>query len=182
MDNDSLIKKKLVKAYRNARLKIDYAGLYSEEKGNQLIADRLVQDNPFMVGRLGAVEMHCASRWMNGEHYSDKEMDQALYAAGIFPNDSRTIDKFCEIYTDSLKSCDVLGVWEVEGEKKAIRKYCPQAKLIPSRSIEPYYYENPWSVKLKGKKLLVIHPFSKTIENQFKNRTLLFDHAGGGTA
>ena len=42
-------------------------------------------------------------------------------------------------------------------------------------TLEPYLHDNPWSEALAGKKILVIHPFNKTIENQYHNkRTLLF--------
>lgn len=171
MDNDNVLKKMLVKLYRNTKLKIDYAGmnLTTEEAGNALISEKLRSDKPFMVGRFGAVEMHCVSRWMHNEHCTEAEKEQALYAAGIFPNDDGTLEKFCQIYTDAMKECDVLGVWEVTSEKEAVKKYCPQAILIPSRSIESYYYKNPWSMELKEKKLLVIHPFTNTIKGQLEH-------------
>lgn len=180
MDNDNALKKKLVKLYRGTKLKIDYAGmnLTSEDGGNDLIAQLLKSYSPFMVGRFGAVEMHCVSRWMHGDKCTDAEKEQALYAAGIFPKDDATIERFCKVYTDAMKECDVLGVWEVTGEKEAVKKFCPKARVIPSRSIEPYYYENPWSMELKGKKLLVVHPFKRTIEKQFIRRTLLFERGG----
>jgi len=44
------------------------------------------------------------------------------------------------------------------------------------KSIEPYYFDNPWSKALKEKKVLVIHPFAETIEKQFKNRERLFEN------
>ncbi len=177
MDNDRALKKKLVKIYKEMKLKFDYSNmsLATEDGGNKIIAEMLNSDLPFMVGRFGAVEMHCVSRWMHGGKCTETEKEQALYAAGIFPNDDATIERFCKVYTDAMKECDVLGVWEITGEKKAIKKFCLQPKLIPMVSIEPYYYDNPWSMELKGKKLLVVHPFKKTIEKQFNRRTLLFE-------
>lgn len=172
MDNDLKVKKVCVSLYRKARLKLDYLGmnLLNEEEGNALIGQMLQSNTSFMVGRFGAVEMHCVYKWMNKKPYSEQERNQALYAAGIFPNIDATLDRFCEIYTQSMKQCDCLGVWEVTGEKNAIKKYIPTAKLVPSRSIEPYYYENPWSAYLKGKKVLIIHPFVETIKKQLKHR------------
>lgn len=177
MDNDNALKKKLVKLYRNTKLKIDYAGmnLTTEEGGNNLIAEKLRSNKPFMVGRFGAVEMHCVSRQMHGEKCTEVEKEQALYAAGIFPNDDGTIERFCEVYTDAMKECDALGVWKVTSEKEAVKKYCPNVSLIPSRSIEPYYYENPWSMELKGKRLLVIHPFTNTIKGQLEHLELVWE-------
>lgn len=42
--------------------------------------------------------------------------------------------------------------------------------------LEPYRYQNnPWSAALEGKRVLVVHPFAKTIESQYKRRTDLFN-------
>lgn len=172
MDNDSAIKKRFVQLYRKVRLNIDYLGmnLVTEQRGNELIAERLSKNVPFMVGRFGAVEMHCVSKWMQGKTCSKEEKEQALYAAGIFPNDDRTIGAFCEIYTEAMKQCDLLGVWEVTGEKKIIKKFCNNPVLMPSRAIEPYYYDRPWSAALAHKKVLIVHPFIGSIKAQIDCR------------
>lgn len=172
MDNDNLIKKQLVKLYRNTRLKLDYAGmgLLTEVQGNECIKRFVNSDAQFMLGRFGAVEMHCVSRWMSGQNCTEEERNQALYAAGIFPSDQSTINRFCEVYSEAIKSADILGVWEVPGEKKAINRFCPHAKLIPSRSIEPYYFDAPWSAALDRKKVLIVHPFIESIAGQLQRR------------
>jgi hypothetical protein len=42
-------------------------------------------------------------------------------------------------------------------------------------NLEPYLQEFPWSIALKDKKVLVIHPFNETIESQYHlNRENLF--------
>ena len=99
MDNDSTIKKKIVQTYRAVRQKLDYFGMnyVTEQAGHQKIASLLEANIPFMVGRLGAVEMRCVSKWMKGVACSNSEKDQALYAAGIFPNTDSTISHFCKI-------------------------------------------------------------------------------------
>lgn len=177
MDNDNALKKKLVKLYRDTKLKIDYTGmkLLSEEGGNKRIKQLTSGQTSFMVGRFGAVEMHCVSRWMAGENCTQEERNQALYAAGIFPNDQVTINKFCEVYTGAMKMVDVLGVWEVTGEKKAIKKYCSKIELIPSRAIEPYYFPDPWSAALEGKRVLVLHPFVESIKKQIGQREKIWE-------
>lgn len=172
MDNDNMIKKQLVKLYRNTRLKLDYAGmgLLTEAQGNECIKRFVNGDAPFLLGRFGAVEMHCVSRWMSGQKCTEEERNQAFYAAGIFPNDQSTINHFCEVYSESIKCVDILGVWEVTGEKKAIKRYCSHARLIPSRSIEPYYFDAPWSAALDRKKVLIVHPFIGSIVGQLQRR------------
>ena len=172
MDNDSTIKKKIVQTYRAVRQKLDYFGMnyVTEQAGHQKIASLLEANIPFMVGRLGAVEMRCVSKWMKGVACSNSEKDQALYAAGIFPNTDSTISHFCKIYTDAMRYCDLIGVWEVVGEKRAISRYCNNPILIPSRAIEPYYHDTPWSSHLEEKKVLIVHPFVQSIQNQLAQR------------
>ena len=57
MDNDNMVKKQLVKLYRNTRLKLDYAGmgLLTEKQGNEYIKQFANSDAPFLLGRFGAV-------------------------------------------------------------------------------------------------------------------------------
>lgn len=178
MDNDSGLKKKLVSIYRNTKLKMDYKrmGIVTEEDGNKLIYNMIQQEAPFMVGRFGAVEMHCVSKWMQKKVCTDEEKYQALYAAGIFPNDDTTIARFCEVYTASMKQCDIVGVWEVTSEKKAIQTYCNNPILVPSRAIEPYYYSEPWSSNLREKKVLIVHPFIDSIRSQLNHKDKLWDN------
>jgi hypothetical protein len=73
-----------------------------------------------------------------------------------------------------LRNINALGVWYNYDENLIAKEYCPQAELIPLQSIEPYYHTDPWSVALNGKKVLVIHPFSETIKEQYKKRDKLF--------
>ncbi len=43
--------------------------------------------------------------------------------------------------------------------------------------MEPYWAERPWSRALKGKKVLVVHPFAALIEKQYReHRTHLFEN------
>ncbi len=43
-------------------------------------------------------------------------------------------------------------------------------------ALEPFRHEKPWSSRLEGKSVLVIHPFADSIKHQFKNfRKELFD-------
>lgn len=178
MDNDKLVKKKVASLYKNIRLYLDYigTGIVSESAGNRKIAELMELNQPFVVGRLGAVEMRCVSKWMQGKEYSLKELEQAKFAAGIFPDNKKILDEFCSVYTSAIGMCDVIGVWEVTGEKRAIRTYARDAQLIPSRAIEPYYYEQPWSAKLCNKRVLIIHPFADSIKKQYTQRKLIWEN------
>ena len=89
--------------------------------------------------------------------------------AGITPSDNDTLNYFSDRYIDALGKVDILGHMPSPQEQQIISKYAPQSKFSELRLLEPFYYENPWSESLKGKKVLVIHPFEATILKQFEN-------------
>lgn len=42
-------------------------------------------------------------------------------------------------------------------------------------SLEPFFADEPWTLALQGKNVLVIHPFDQSIEAQYRRRTKLFN-------
>jgi hypothetical protein len=50
----------------------------------------------------------------------------------------------------------------------------PEANIIKLHDLESWRHKDPWSFALSDKKVLVVHPFSKTITEQYKKRDKLF--------
>ena len=168
--------KNIREAFRKIKLNINYLNykIHSNQGGNDLIAHWLNIDTPFAVGRLGATEMHCVIAYLKNKKYSSYVFERGCLHAGIFPPNSESFDEFCEVYLNSLHKLDALCLVGCVGEKKVVENYCAKAQLISMRAIEPYYYGNPWSSCLRGKKLLIVHPFVDTIKKQYINRDKLF--------
>jgi hypothetical protein len=96
--------------------------------------------------------------------------------AGFFPVTNETLDGFSEEYLEAVRELDAIGVWFNRGENDLVREFCPRADLIPLMSLEPYYHNDPWSMELAGKRVLVVHPFADSIvENYGQRRRLLFE-------
>ncbi len=69
-----------------------------------------------------------------------------------------------------------MGVWFNQYENVICREYCNSAELVELGCLESFRFNNPWSKKLEGKKVLVVHPFEDSIKEQyFNNRTKLFN-------
>ena len=48
-------------------------------------------------------------------------------------------------------------------------------KCIYLSALEPFWFNDPWSKELEGKKVLVVHPFAETIKKQYsQNRGVLY--------
>ncbi|MEQ1531658.1 MAG: hypothetical protein ABL925_20290, partial [Methylococcales bacterium] len=93
--------------------------------------------------------------------------------SGFFPASNDTIRKFSELMVEDMQLLDILGSWRIE-ERLLVRNF-PNAKRIELKALEPYFSDKPWTEVLEGLKVLVIHPFSYTIERQYnEKRTLLF--------
>ncbi|MBI9061908.1 MAG: hypothetical protein JEZ14_07950 [Marinilabiliaceae bacterium] len=154
--------------------------IYGESKGNDIITQHLQSDKPFLVSRLGSGELRCICNYLHFKKQNKmvvwhEQVKHEMYNyGGIFPQKGKTLKQFSKIYIEAIKEIDTLGVWFNPGENNIVNTYCKKANLIPLKAIEPYYHDDPWSRLLEGKRVLVIHPFSHSIKNQYKKRELLF--------
>jgi hypothetical protein len=82
------------------------------------------------------------------------------------------LEEFYELMLKDVKEIDILGVWLREEIFDSLLRNKQKVNLP---KLEPYYDANPWTEALSGKKVLVIHPFAQTIEDQYKKRHLLFN-------
>ena len=157
-----------------------YAGksLNSKEEAGKWLSDWIEKGIPFMAGRFGSVELNAMvvieKKGKSGLKAQKLAFEELNINAGFFPNDITLMGDFCEQMYSACKSLDLLGTWSKYMEDYVVEKYCKECLCVPLISLEPWYTEIPWTRALKGKKVLVIHPFEKTIQKQYKNRDKLF--------
>ena len=92
--------------------------------------------------------------------------------AGVFPRDEKIFVRFGERMQQDAREIDILGSWLPNEYRMA--SHLTHAKVVPLADLEPYYHKNPWSEALRGKKVLVIHPFAESIQQQYTKHTQLF--------
>lgn len=165
------------------------------EIGNTFIRDAISLKVPFLFGRFGTPESNaCLNRLemdlhrsgsladrLRAEFYDlrrdwDPNVRQVLETnVGFFPTDEANVERFVTHYTAQLKTVDALAYWGwVPGESLLIHRHCPKTRLFKAMALEPYLLDQPWSELLRGKRVLVIHPFRDSILTQYKKRELLF--------
>ena len=93
--------------------------------------------------------------------------------AGFFPTDAACLERFANMMLRDMQNIDVLGSWLAD--EMRLKKFFPNAKIVPLIDLEPYYHANPWSQVLEGKRVLVIHPFEESIKKQYAKHKVLFD-------
>ena len=140
----------------------------------------LLSDEPCMVARFGSVELQAVVDYLNSPSlknalqfvkgevpawgYAPSTMRTMFINAGFFPVSKPMLDRFGKLMVDCMPMVDILGCWRIE--EAFVQSYMPQAIRVPLYALEPYYFDNPWTPALEGKKVLVVHPFEDTIKKQ----------------
>lgn len=164
-----------------------------KEYANDLIYNLLITEEPVMIGRFGSTELQCLINYL-GVKYPEKykspyefikgktppwwwesiKIDQMYHFSGFFPKNTNLIEEFCELMISDMKELDVLGSWMKE--ESFFTKELIYTKKVVLEDIEPFFCNNPWTKALENKKVLVVHPFSETIQNQYKNKNKIFSN------
>ncbi len=153
----------------------NYKNEFLDKKECDSYFKELLQSNSScMISRFGSTELTLIKTKLKNKPYSQKEKNIAVNNAGIFPSDDITLNHMVQEYLDSCKNIDLLGIWFNPYEDKVSNNYCINSKLTNLRNLEPYFSNKPWSKYLENKKVLVIHPFSQSIEKQYLKREILF--------
>ncbi|WP_051538334.1 hypothetical protein [Butyrivibrio proteoclasticus] len=150
------------------------------------ITSLLRQDKPCMIARFGLTEMNYLYSYLadqRSHNESTKEklddaMERLCLLSGFFPNNQEYGEKFAKLYFESIPLLDLCGVWNLYMEDYVLDCYAPNCELTELKYLEPWNSNEKvtWSAMLKGKKVLVIHPFSDSIEKQYKNHKYIFSN------
>jgi hypothetical protein len=107
--------------------------------------------------------------------FYEKEIQRLGNNAGVFPVSMDIANRFCSMMLADLQDIDILAsyAWCERYLLTAIQ-HCAMVNL--EGYYAPFLYEHPWSKALEGKRVLVIHPFAKSIAQQYEKRALLFQN------
>lgn len=161
--------------------------LLSTSKTNAMIADAIEWQIPFWAGRFGGTEMNAIYQFLAYDMDNSKDMrknaiERLCHYSGFFPNDIALGEQFVQMMLSDCTDIDLQGQWRRYMEDYIYVKYQKKTTLTQLHHIEPwemYRYPNsgikPWTSALKGKKVLVIHPFEESIRKQYEtNRERIF--------
>lgn len=153
--------------------------------GNDVILHELQKNKPCLITRFGATEFKIIEYFYKHMHqknivFPQKYKDEMKLLSGFFSNSDELLLKYACDNLQMLKNVDVFAPWMHRLTKKTeqiiFEEYNKNAKLVTLPCLAPnlFFVKNPWTQYLKGKKVLIIHPFEKSIQSQYKKRHLLF--------
>lgn len=163
------------------------------QSANDKIFNLLVDDTPCMISRFGTTELITINNYLCvtstdpylkkiWKYISDKTHtpwwfeDHFKYIwtySGIFPPTQRTSELFSERYLKDIPLIDMLGSFQYYEKFMPLRE---NVQLVHLETLYPFFVERPWTRALKGKKVLVVHPFDFTIKHQYEKRKKLFEN------
>lgn len=165
----------------------------SDQEASDLIKRKIIDDQPCMICRFGSNELDATTRHLNipkasklpikksidyvlgnsGAFWWDESIKKRMQiVAGFFPVTEKSLEAFGSRMIKDIENIDILGSW-VKREEEVL-EFMKEALIIELKDLEPYYHIDPWSEALEGKKVLVIHPFEQSIQQQYSKRKFLF--------
>jgi hypothetical protein len=103
--------------------------------------------------------------------------------AGIYFQSFSDVQKYSQLYLNAFQKCNLYSVWEPNGN---VYKYIKQSHDFITSSfpkehlwaftfdIFHYIHLNPWTTGLKGKKILIISSFIKSIQKKISIREKIY--------
>ncbi len=164
-----------------------YVDLFDQQANDYIY--KFLTDNSIkgkMVSKFGSVELsnivacHYEMHRWNYEFFKDvmnynasfdlrRELKTLCSNAGFFPHDLNLGERFYFLMLKDMPEIDVLGSYVYE--EKYVQSYLTGVKKRVSLEgfYAPFLWKNPWTRALKGKRVLVVHPFVESISHQYEN-------------
>lgn len=176
-----------------AKTEVYDRGITDPDKASELIYNLLASGKPCMIARYGAFELasvvnylgvrnphHSLLKYITGKEpqwwWNKRLMGFMQTNAGFFPATEENLMKFGEMMVEDSKQVDILGSWL--STEQYLNEQLKSASRVHLMQLEPFWGTKPWSRALKGKRVLVVHPFSETIKTQYNKRHELFSKDG----
>lgn len=154
---------------------------------NKIIGDAISNHAAFWAGRMGFIEMNMLRQVIEHRmipHIDHREsaLKQLCKSAGFFPYDLECGERYVDMVLNDCSAIDLQGYWHLYMEDYLHDVYQKDTMISHLEWLKPWsacgvHGAGPWSAKLKGKKVLVIHPFERSIRMQYEeNREKLFSN------
>jgi hypothetical protein len=149
-----------------------------------ILIDKYFNENkPFLIGRLSGCEP-VATKQIITNTLNKRTLYQLMNNAGIFYKTQESIKKWGKMYYNSMKNSTLLGIWEKEGGMYSFMGEAQEFFLQAIKNSSTYFapcldafffsqINGPsWEEALRGKHILIINPFVKSIQSQIDNNRL----------
>lgn len=152
------------------------------EDAQKQIYSWIESGEPKLVARYGSNEAYVTAEAVGVYLHMKKHIRPCMLTsihrnAGVFPYGEETAMRFGLLMKELSSEIDMLGRWKSIMQDYCINNLCRDDCILTHLgNLEPYRAVKPWTAALRGKRVLVIHPFKETIEKQYQRREKLFEN------
>lgn len=161
-----------------------YANNYSLQQSNDIVYNLFSDGKKHFIGRFGTTEIVTLYHQIIKRKYPWKRFPQSRRklistVSGMFSNSFHGLNVFLKENIKAVKNVDYLCIWENHDvtpyEQFFLKKYANKdLRCLNKDAAEAFRCINPWTLALKGKKVLVVNGNDKLISEQFANKDKLF--------
>ncbi len=171
--------------------RVDLADQLANDYVYSKIEESLVNKRGLLVTKFGTTELDAVWCYLKNQKtlkctdyleyisgkgiiFPEETLPTLCNNAGFFPSDLNLQKQFCSLVVTKIPEIDILASYTVlescvddisNAKRINIEGYCA-----------PFKWNNPWTRLLKGKKVLVVHPFVDSIKEQYEKRNILFEN------
>lgn len=164
------------------------------QAGNDYVREAIVSENGGLcIAKFGTVELTNLLAYIAASHKVKSPQELYYYLrgyqelfpvdtfaslchnAGFFPVDINLGNRWMRMVLNDLKDIDILGSYQ-RNERRLKKELHHTVKIEIQSYLAPYLFEKPWTSALRGKRVLVVSPFTDSIVKQYARRELLFDN------
>lgn len=154
-----------------------------------ILQNYLSNNSPCMIARYGSTELTAVVNYLGiinsaksirnfisgkcPEWWWNKNiMKQMENWSGFYPSTEKNLERFSKLILEDSKQLDVLGSWQKE--EQLIPTLPKNLIKVDFEPLNPFFTDSPWTNALSGKRVVVIHPFAKSILKQYKIKDKIF--------
>lgn len=170
------VKRRLVEALDLEKRHIAGVRILNDNSANQSIATVILNGRSALISRFGSTEAEFCAEFIRGDTRlasTWKSSDNLWKLSGVFPKTNRQLSDFFNVYTGAAKEMDYCGVrcesveftyWRLEEECFSL--FSSSSNPYNIEVLSAIFIDNPWTLALRGKRVVIIHPFAETIRSQ----------------
>lgn len=154
---------------------------FPDLRGNKAqveIARLLNLDSPQLIARVGETEGRAAAFFLqkrctlgsDRSSYPEKLKSRLKLFAGYFPTTDEGIDDLARIYIKAIEAIDLYAAWTPHD---AILRPA-RARTIGLVDLDPFFFNNKWTLALEGKRVCIVSPFVASMQRQYALRDKIF--------
>jgi len=146
--------------------------LYTLADSNQRLIDCIHSSEPFLISRISDNISKVSLHYLLGVQPPIQRISLMQTHDGIYCNDEKDVELYTRLYNKGILNSTYISCFDglYAQEQNAYLSQKKTDRGLDFRVLEPFYLleegMRPWTYELLGKKVLILHPFVETFQEQ----------------